>query len=139
MEDLKPNQQHLIQFRHEEKKLAGFLIVNGDEKGPLRVRLEPWGTLSGRVVTAEGESLAGTGSVRCLVRNGSSVHHFDLTGLVDKKGRFRIEGLAPGLTYQLDVSKQGYAVDIIKGKSKDLTIKAGQTMELGVVQVKVNE
>jgi hypothetical protein len=138
VEDLKPNQPRLIRFRHEEKKLAGSLILKGDDKGPLRVRLEPWGTLTGRLVTTEGE-LAGAGLVRCIVKDGSAVHHFDLTSPLDKKGGFRIEGLAPGLTYELDVSKQGYFVDIIGGKWKDLTIKAGQTMDLGVVQVKVKE
>jgi RNA polymerase sigma factor (sigma-70 family) len=139
VEGLKPKGRRLIHFRHEDKKLAGFFIVKADDKGPLRVRLEPWGTLTGQVITTEGDSLAGVGSVKCIVRDGSVVHHFDLTSQLDKKGRFRIEGLAPGVTYELDVSKQGYAVDIISGESKDLTIKAGQTMDLGVVKVKVKE
>jgi hypothetical protein len=135
---LKPNQQDLIQFRHEEKKLAGFLIVNGDEKGPLRVRLEPWGTLTGRVVTAEGESFPGVAS---FLSSSSKIkgQYYAGHSPLSKEGRFRIEGLTPGLTYELQVGKQGYAVDIISGKSKDLTIKAGQTEDLGVVRVKVKE
>ncbi len=143
VEDLKPNERRLIQFMHEDKKLAGFLIVKGTDKGPLRVRLEPWGTLTGRVVTAEGESLTGgVLGVRCntdKMEDGLDVSDFRMTSPLGQKGRFRIEGLTPGLKYELQVSKQGYAVDIIKGKSKDLTIKAGQTMDLGVVQVKVKE
>jgi hypothetical protein len=144
VEDLKPNERRLIQFMHEDKKLAGFLIVQGNDKGPLRVRLEPWGTLTGRTVAAEGESFTGVRLVTCktrinMVEDGSAVYDFDMTSPLSQEGRFRIEGLAPGLKYQLHVSKQGYGVDIISGKSKDLTIKSGETKDLGVVQVKVKE
>jgi RNA polymerase sigma factor (sigma-70 family) len=142
VEGLKPNERRLIQFMHEDKKLAGFLIVQGNDKGPRRVRLEPWGTLTGRIVTAEGEWLTGVRWVRCStskVKDGSEVYDFDMTSPLGQEGRFRIEGLTPGLKYELQVSKQGYAVDIISGKSKDLTIKAGETKDLGVVQVKVKE
>jgi hypothetical protein len=142
VEDLKPNERRLLQFMHQDKKLAGFLIVQGNDKGPLRVRLEPWGTLTGRVVTAEGESLTGVRLVGCKTsqtEDGSAVYDFDMTSPIGHEGRFRIEGLTPGLKYELQVSKQGYAVDIIRGRSKDLTIKAGETKDLGVVQVKVKE
>jgi RNA polymerase sigma factor (sigma-70 family) len=142
VEDLKPNERRLLQFMHQDKKLAGFLIVQGNDKGPLRVRLEPWGTLTGRVVTAEGESLTGVRLVGCKTsqtEDGPAVYDFDMTSPIGHEGRFRIEGLTPGLKYELQVSKQGYAVDIIRGRSKDLTIKAGETKDLGVVQVKVKE
>jgi hypothetical protein len=142
VENLKPNERRLIQFMHEDKKLAGFLIIKEADEGPLRVRLEPWGTLTGRVVTAEGESLTGVGWVRCKtskIKDGTVVYDFDITSPLDQKGQFRIDGLTPEVTYELEVSKQGYAVDIVSGKSKDLTIKAGETKELGVMQVKVKE
>jgi RNA polymerase sigma factor (sigma-70 family) len=142
VENLEPNQQRLILFRHEDKKLAGFLIVKGDDKGPLKVRLEQWGTLIGKVVTTEGDSLAGIGSVECVVstiKHRGSVPHLDTKCLLGKGGQFRIEGLTPGLTYELRVGKQGYAVDIVSGKSQDLTVKAGQTVDLGVVRVKVKD
>jgi RNA polymerase sigma factor (sigma-70 family) len=143
VEYLKPNERRLIQFMHEDKKLAGFLIVKGDEKGPLRVQLKPWGTLTGRVVTAEGETLTGAVlGVTCntnKMEDGLDVYDFRMTSPLGQEGRFRIEGLAPGLKYELQINKQGYAVDIVSGKSKALTIKAGQTMDLGAVKVKVKE
>jgi hypothetical protein len=142
VENLKPNEQRLIQFRHEDKKLAGFLIVQGSDKGLLRARLKPWGTLTGRVVMAESEPFPGVASLRASsskIEGGSFVPRFDMTSQLGKEGRFRIEGLTPGLTYELELSKQGYVADIVKGKSKDLTINAGQTMDLGVVQVKLKE
>jgi hypothetical protein len=139
---LKPTERRLIQFVHDGKKLAGSLVVRGDEQGPLRVRLEPWGTLTGRVVTAAGEPLTGVRWVRCKtskLRDASAVYDFDRTSPLGEDGRFRIEGLAPGLKYELQVSKLGYAVEITGGASKDLTIKAGETKGLGTLQVRVKE
>jgi RNA polymerase sigma factor (sigma-70 family) len=142
VELLKPNKRRLIQFVHEDKKLAGYLVVCGDEKGPLQVRLEPWGALTGRVVTTKGEPLTGVRWIRCKmseIRDGSVAYDFDLTSPLDEGGRFRIEELTPGLKYELVVSKRGYAVEIIEGKSKDLTIKPGETKDVGVLKVKVQE
>jgi hypothetical protein len=76
-----------------------------------------------------------------VARHGSMVLRVcrHMTSPLGQEGRFRIEGLIPGLKYELHASKQGYAMDIIAGKSKDLTINAGETQDLGVVQVKVKE
>jgi hypothetical protein len=106
------------------------------------VRLEPWGALTGRVVTTKGEPLTGVRWIRCKmseIRDGSVAYDFDLTSPLDEGGRFRIEELTPGLKYELVVSKRGYAVEIIEGKSKDLTIKPGETKDVGVLKVKVQE
>jgi RNA polymerase sigma factor (sigma-70 family) len=139
---LKPNERRLIQFVHEDKKLAGYLVVRGDEKGPLQVRLEPWGALTGRIITTKGEPLTGVRWIRCKmseIRDGSVVYNFDLTSPLSEDGRFRIEELAPGLKYELVVSKLGYAVEVVEGRSKDLTVKAGETKDVGVLKVKVKE
>ena len=50
---LKPGQSRRLLFAHTEKRLAGSLLVRGDEKDPLTVKLEPWGTLTGWLVTPE--------------------------------------------------------------------------------------
>ena len=45
-------------FRHEGRKLAGWVEVRGDESQRPRVRLEPWGVATGRLVDPEGKPLA---------------------------------------------------------------------------------
>jgi hypothetical protein len=117
-----------IEFVHEGKKLAGTVIVHGDEKEPLQVRLQPWGTLTGRLVTLRGEPLTGV-TVSCDAGNYYP----------DKKGRFRMEGLTPGLNYEVWVSQEGGILDIIGGAPKNLTLKPGETKDVGVLKIKLKE
>jgi RNA polymerase sigma factor (sigma-70 family) len=68
--------------KHDGKNLGLFLKKLSDEKaGPLIVKLQPCGSVSGRFVDQDGKPLTGT-------RVG------DVT--TDKEGRFRVGGLIPG-------------------------------------------
>lgn len=116
-----------IEFVHEAKKLAGFVTVHGDENEPLQVRLQPWGTLTGRVVTPRGEPLTGM-EVSCSGDVGDA--------FPDKQGRFGIEGLTPGLKYEVYVSKEGRVLLLVGGELKNLMVKPGETLDLGDVRVK---
>ena len=49
----------------------------------------------------------------------------------DADGRFRIEGLAPGLKYELQILGNG---GLFGAVFKDLTIKAGESKDLGDVK-----
>jgi len=116
-----------IEFVHEGKKLAGFVTVHGDETEPLQVRLQPWGTVTGRVVTPQGEPLTGL-EVSCSGDVGDV--------FPDKKGRFHIEGLTPGLKYEVYVSKESLVLPLLGGERKNLMVKPGETLDLGDVRVK---
>jgi RNA polymerase sigma factor (sigma-70 family) len=124
----KPARPRVIELVHEGKKLAGFLMVRGDEKGPLQVKLQPWGVLTGRILTPRGESLTGV-EVSC--RAGDAI--------TDKTGRFRIEGLTPGRKYDLEVSKEGFGLEVVGGKPTTVTLAAGETKDLGDLKVKASE
>jgi Sigma-70 region 2 len=57
---LRTDRPRLLQFVHEGKRLAGSAVVRGgDDKGPVRVTLVPWGVLTGRLRTPDGEPLTG--------------------------------------------------------------------------------
>ncbi len=141
METGKPR---LVQFAHEEKNLAGFLFVNGDEKGPLKATLVPAGTLTGRLVMpdgqpvtegqliAHGDPLGAPGKAKNAPLNGSLP-----TGIrPGKDGKFRIAGLAPGLTYKLGLLQGYYLHELAGAAGGELRFKAGETKDLGDIVVK---
>jgi hypothetical protein len=112
-----------------EEVQAGQLEVCGDEKGPIRIRLQAWGTLTGRLVTPDGGPLTDV-SVGVA---GRAVQP-------DREGKFRIEGLAAGLKYNLSVvRKSSYILEITSNNARDLMLQPGQTRELGDVLVKPME
>jgi hypothetical protein len=144
---LEQGQPRLLQFAHPEKSLAGFLVVKGNEKGPLRVKLGPAGTLTGRLVLPEGKpvknveifalmapSTARPGSAKPDLETGS---FYTPRIYPAKDGKFRIDGLAPGLKYTLGILSGRYLLE--NSAAKNLTFKAGEKKDLGDVQVKPME
>ncbi|HLN30607.1 MAG TPA: hypothetical protein VK395_22900, partial [Gemmataceae bacterium] len=122
--------QREVVFFHEKKRLAGMLQVRGNAKGPLTVKLEPWGTVSGRLVTAEGKPRAGV----LLQVAGRLLPNAEFE--TDRDGRFRVEGLVRGAKYTLTVVEKGKpAAQVFTG----LTLKAAEEKDLGDVQAKRNE
>jgi RNA polymerase sigma factor (sigma-70 family) len=94
-----------IIFQHEGRKLAGWLDVVGNEQGPFSVKLAPWASAGGRIVDEQAKPRSGV-IVSIYVtkkdqRGGGQIEHRPSAVFTDTEGRFRVEGLAPGLSYQL--------------------------------------
>jgi hypothetical protein len=143
---LKPGEVRLLQFSHPEKRLAGSLVVRGDTKGPLTVKLGPAGTLTGRFVLPDGKPLADlelSASVSDPIADprlppkppDPTIGSIPRGLRTDKDGKFRIEGLAPGLTYRLGVFKGMYFLRP-EGPARAVTVEAGKTKDLGDVLIK---
>jgi len=117
-------------FLHEAKRLAGAIQVQGDAKGPLTVKLAPWGTVTGRLVTEDGTPAPG---VLLQVANrmlpDDSFQRFQ----TDQEGRFKVEGLAPDVPYTLEALRDGAVLDRV---FTDLTVKSGETRVLGDFSMK---
>jgi hypothetical protein len=141
---LDAEQARLLEFVHVEKKLAGSVAVKGDDKGPLVVKLVPAAALTGRLVTPEGKPVADGEIVALLQFIGQPDRRkVDPTAGTlpdgippDKGGKFRIEGLVPGLTYNLRFSKGNYLHRLGGAAGGKLTLEPGQTRNLGDVVVK---
>jgi hypothetical protein len=141
---LGPREVRLVEVVHDGKKLAGSLALKGDEKGPVKVKLAAWATLTGRLVTPDGRPVT-DGELTALRQTygeldgkesdptlGSFPH-----GLrPDKQGKVRVEGLVPGLTYHLGLSRGFYLHQLGGAAGEGLTFKPGQTKDLGDVVVK---
>jgi hypothetical protein len=127
-------------FRHAGRKLAGWVDLMGDEPGPLRVQLEPWGVVVGRIVDPEGKpqadvTLQAHVADRKRLGNGN-IEHPDRVR-TDADGRFLIDGVAPGLPYRIDVQ----APTGQRGTSRiDVAAtRPGQTIDMGDLKVVFRE
>ena len=54
---LHPDRLRRITFFKEDRKLIGFLGARGDGEAPYTVRMQPWGTVTGRIVDENGKAL----------------------------------------------------------------------------------
>ncbi|HEV3261598.1 MAG TPA: sigma-70 family RNA polymerase sigma factor [Gemmataceae bacterium] len=140
-----PAEHRLLMFVHEGKRLAGFLVVKADEKGPLTIKLRPWGVLQGCLVNADGQPRADAE----LVSLGSPIRHRTepIAGTpdelsfgslptrerrTDKDGKFRLEGLIPGLKYNIGIEEEGYR--ITGTLPENLMVRPGEVKDLGDVK-----
>jgi hypothetical protein len=124
---LDTGQTREVLFWHEEKGLAGALLVGGNDQGPATVKMEPWGTVTGRLVTADGKPRVG---VELVFAGNPVLNHAIRT---DADGRFRIVGLLPGAKTTVDVKENG----TVTGRAIDgLALKTGESRDLGDVRAK---
>jgi hypothetical protein len=132
---LVPGKSRRLVFRHDARRLIGTLVVSGDGSDPLTVTLGPWATVTGRVLDDDGEPRS---DISILLLHGDYPSHakgwarepsrFEL----GKDGRFRMEALAPGVAYDLEIlSKIGIVGHVAKG----LVVKSGESKDLGDLKV----
>ncbi len=95
-----PTGPYRLDFVDPSRKLAGAMFLNGDEQGDLVVKLEPWGTVTGRIVDEKGKPWPDV-EIFSSPRERPDPVRGDLRDkpVVDAQGRFRIEGLVPGVRY----------------------------------------
>lgn len=143
-----PGKPRMVQFAQREKNLAGFLVLKGDEKGPLTARLAAAGILRGRLVNKDGVPVTVgevVGMQDPLAQPGDPP--FDATrGTLprgirpDMEGKFEIKGLSVGLSYKLGLVNGAYLHRLDGKAAEPISIRAGETIELGdVVVVNVGE
>jgi RNA polymerase sigma factor (sigma-70 family) len=147
---LNPKEPRHLVFLHPEKKLGKVLLIRGDEKGPLLVKLEALGAVSGRVLTENGKPAVGLVVISTLPtrfayyrdypiellttqrfakRRGSSIHWLPEPVKTDAEGKFRLAGLLPGLKYRVMVRDAAAG-----GINKEIVVEAGKTKDLGEIK-----
>jgi RNA polymerase sigma factor (sigma-70 family) len=135
-----PNEPRTLSFGHQGRKLIGYMVVRGTEQGPLSVRLESWGAVTGRLMDEQGLPVAGA-LLRLhypeLPRPGLLWR--DLEFRTDPQGRFRVECLLPGQEHHLSVAGDAKRAITLSAPEKftKLSVPAGGVKDLGDVRVKV--
>lgn len=145
---LHPDRARRITFVKPDRKLIGALLARGDGDAPYTVRLQPWATVTGRIVDAQGRPLGvegpqGKSQPKATLSTGtvreSAARDDPGAGIIpdtstDDHGRFRVERLVPGLGYTaeiyLDNGRSG-------GRAfEGLKLAPGEVRDLGDIRIR---
>jgi hypothetical protein len=153
---MSPTSRRLLLFLDEGKKLAAIEPVTGDGSDAIAVKLQPLGSAEGEVQLANKALISGLTVTaipyvadankyenlpsETLKRQGvfgmQKAPWWNLTkrtATTDKAGRFRLEGLIPGLEYSIHVSDGDYGeAGTLVTQRTGIKVEPGKTMELGV-------
>ncbi len=121
--------------QHEGKQLAGFNDVFWETKGPIKVKLQPWAVVTGRLVDRDGRPRAALAFLPEIIDKfrlgGGQIGHWPDRITTDRNGRFRVEAIVPRLRYRLTLENaSGVSTDtgpIVK------PLQPGETRDLGDV------
>jgi hypothetical protein len=137
---LEPSGQRRLVVMHEGRKLIGTALVKGTETGPVTIKLQPWGSVAGRIVDDEGRPRK---AMFIGSPDGNQNKHpetYDIlpgsdwnNGVrVGDDGRFLIEGLVPGLKYSAN-ARTGF--EDFGDLFVDVTVAPGEAKDLGDLKV----
>jgi hypothetical protein len=136
----RPGRPERVVILSEDRKLAAYVDIKGDEPDPLNVALHPSGTVAGRLVDEHGRPRP---NVRLdvsysLGNSETTEQDFSPPLLTGPDGRFRITGLVPGLSYTVAVIRKGAKDDehryegTLHGEA--WTVKPGEVRDWGDVR-----
>jgi RNA polymerase sigma factor (sigma-70 family) len=121
-------------FWHDDRKLAGTVVLRGDEPEPVTVTLHPLAELTGRALAKTGEPLVGhsveySGWPELSLPHEDGKRRDENPILTDADGRFKLTGLPAGvpLTVSVLVPKTRFAT-IHQDK---ILLEPSQTKDLG--------
>jgi protocatechuate 3,4-dioxygenase beta subunit len=123
-----PGKPEAYFFKHPKRNLAAAAILKGDEAEGFTVKLKPTATITGRVLTEKGEPIRKTyiqGSLEAGQLNMTRDWNGFFTGRTDAEGRFKIEGLLPG------VKLGAYYGNLFK----NLTLQPSEVRDLGDIRI----
>lgn len=139
VDNIDPRSPRRVDFFHVERRLAGSVRPRGDEAGPILVRLQPWAVVTGRIVDDRGMLQSGL-VLRSFPPGPSEADAGVLPRRVEVEndGRFRIEGLVPGLRYAAWIADD---IGLFPPRSifRDLRLGPGETRDLGDVRPRSEE
>jgi RNA polymerase sigma factor (sigma-70 family) len=136
---LDPDKPRTMVFLHAEKKLGGTAVVRGDEKEPVLVKLAPLGQVSGRLLDGDGNPLGGVEvAINPESETGRELYRFATPPhtpvRTDRDGRFRLEGIVPGLKFwMLRREADSFVPERGVGVKQ---VKPGERLDLGDIRGK---
>jgi RNA polymerase sigma factor (sigma-70 family) len=117
---LNPRRSRDLFFHHKGKSLGKFLTIGVNQTEPLTIKLDPCGSVLGRLVDKRGKPIPEV--TVCFYPEGKSLDNLAQT---DRDGRFRLN-LVPGQKYSLGLRsyrrlvRDMGKVEVESGRRKDL-------------------
>jgi RNA polymerase sigma factor (sigma-70 family) len=139
---LDPRNPRPLLFYHKERGLGGYLTLRGDEKTAATAKLEPLGTLRGRLLDEDGQPL---GRLQVSLDYAQkfisrSVQWWDYPSkpiTTDDNGYFRIEGIIAGLELRMGYgTDKGGFLTLADERLKGLSLRPGEDKDLGEIKFK---
>jgi RNA polymerase sigma factor (sigma-70 family) len=136
---LDPDKPRPVAFVHAGRKLAALVTLRGDEKEPLVIRLSPAAVVTGRALDEDGQPLAGAEVyplyATALGEQFNKSRGGDIPEQTDKEGRFRLEGIVPGLSLGLGFRK-GRRMLVPEKRLEVKAAESGQALDAGDFRTK---
>lgn len=138
---LHPDRVRRITFVQEDRQLIGLLQEKGDAATPATVTMQPWATVTGRILDANGKRLPigepNSGKdppVVSLYLDGNARGLPDGGDFTDSEGRFRFGKLVPGQRYRVEIYFQQTAVGEVVIENP--LLRPGEVRDLGDIRIK---
>jgi RNA polymerase sigma factor (sigma-70 family) len=136
-----PGKAETVVMLQPDRSLAASLELKGDEPDPIRVSLQPAGTVVGRLVDEEGRPRPNIELDLSyqIKEHGRSIGTDSQPLETGPDGRFQIKNLVPGLSYSVRVMKKNEPNFTFRAEGylhkAWWTVKSGETQDWGDVPV----
>ena len=144
---LEPDKPRLLAFAHPKLRLGGATVVEPGG-GPVEVRMDPCGAAVGRLVDTDGLPIADALVTLSpqepggqAIPGGIGLWPQGEVFIADKDGRFRVEGVNPGLSFRLLIRPRSRPDRfLVPEKSKEAVLNQlrsspGEVVDLGEIVV----
>jgi beta-lactamase regulating signal transducer with metallopeptidase domain len=136
--NLMPDEERIVLLKHEGRKLGKVVRVKkgDDAKGPVVAKLAALASITGRVVDADDNPIAGANVRPDVLPHGD----FGLSLpqiITDADGRFRVTDVPTGCDYGLAIDNHANKGPRFTYRDKT-TVKPGATTDVGVVKFDAN-
>jgi RNA polymerase sigma factor (sigma-70 family) len=137
---LESRKPRLLIFYEPKRKIIGSRRLQGDEKGPITVRLESMAGIKGRLLDGDGKPLVGV-AITVLYRDSEANKiHWDIYAtkqiVTDAKGAFTLDELIPAVKFELAVQtgKANRSQRELIPTNSLLEVKPGENRDLGEIR-----
>jgi RNA polymerase sigma factor (sigma-70 family) len=135
---LEARKPRLLIFYEPQRKIIGSQRLQGDEKGPIMVKLGSMATIKGRLLDIEGKPLADAVATE-VYRDGDAeqIHrliHASTRVVTDATGAFTLEYLIPEMPFKLSIRHGKRSMELEpKPAEAAVQVKAGECHDLGEI------